>query len=52
MDGSISLGRAERKALLEVYRTHPDPAMRLQLSGSIREFDESTWNSEDKKGDR
>ena len=28
MDGSISLGRAEHKALLEVYRTHPDPAMR------------------------
>ncbi len=28
MEGSISLGRAERKRLLELYRKHPDPAVR------------------------
>ena len=28
MEGSISLGRAEGKRLLELYRRHPDPAVR------------------------
>ena len=27
MDGSISLGPAGRKGLMEMYRRHPDPAV-------------------------
>lgn len=30
MDGSIALGRAERKALMEHYRRNPSPAVRLR----------------------
>ena len=30
MDGTIALRRSERKTLLDHYRRHPDPAVRLR----------------------
>jgi putative transposase len=45
MDGSVSLGRAERKRLLEVYRKHPDPAVRQRAHVVLLLADGWSWSS-------
>ena len=43
MDGSVSLGRAERKRLLEMYRRSPDPAVRLRSHIVLLLAEGQTW---------
>ena len=44
MDGSIALGRRERKALLEVCRGHPAPAVRKRAQIVLLLADGYAWS--------
>ncbi|MFQ5705627.1 MAG: IS630 family transposase [Gemmatimonadales bacterium] len=44
MDGSIALGRRERKALLKVYRGHPDPTVRRRAQIVLLLADGYAWS--------
>lgn len=44
MDGSVSLGRAQRKRFLEVYRRHSDPANRQRAHIVLLLADGRTWS--------
>jgi putative transposase len=44
MDGSVSLGPAERKRLLEMYRKHPDPAVRQRAHIVLLLVDGWSWS--------
>ena len=43
MDGSVSLGRADRKRLLEIYRRSPDSAVRLRAHIILLLSDGFAW---------
>lgn len=44
MDGSVSLGPAERKRLMEMYRRHPDPAVRQRAHIVLLLSDGRSWS--------
>jgi transposase len=44
MEGSVSLGRAERKRLMELYRKHPDPAIRQRAHMVLLLDDGRSWS--------
>ena len=45
MEGSVSLGPAERKRLMEMYRRHPDPAVRRRVHIVLLLWDGWSWSS-------
>lgn len=44
MDGSVSLGPAGRKRLMEMYRRHPDPAVRHRAHIVLLLSDGRSWS--------
>lgn len=44
MEGSVALGRAERKRLMEVYRKHPDPEVRRRAHMLLLLSDGWSWS--------
>jgi transposase len=44
MEGSVSLGPAERKRLMEMYRRHPDPAVRHRAHIVLLLADGRSWS--------
>ena len=44
MDGIVSLGPAERKKLMEMYRRHPDPAVRRRAHIVLLLADGRSWS--------
>jgi transposase len=44
MDGSIALGRAQRKRLLDLYRKDPDPCVRLRAHIVLLLSDGQAWS--------
>ncbi len=44
MDGSITLRRSERKRLLEVYRSDPDPTVRKRAQITLLLVDRRAWS--------
>lgn len=44
MDGSVSLGRAERKRLMDMYRKHADPAIRQRAHMMLLLDDRRSWS--------
>lgn len=44
MDGSVSLGPAGRKSLMEMYRRHPDPAVRHRAHIVLLLADGRSWS--------